>query len=145
MANDSGLNPVTPNSSERSAPQCPLRLALVHHAASRCAPGTLAWSWALCPLVPTQLHPAARVTAPDGLQQGWSLGKSHLRVWGPRCCVPVQPSSPVPRARQPQAPASPCSGARPAACGSALPALHLGCPKKLTKLKLFAFLGRAFK
>lgn len=173
MANDSGLNPVTPNSSVCSCTAVPITPCSrpsppASHNTGHCAPGTLArrQPWGCRTLGAVSPHPlltpagdtnacagldpaspgipgAAAVHCPQGDR---TSGKAISGFGDPaalRCLVPAWPGSLVPvgcRLR-----ASPRSAARAAACGSAVPALYLRCPKKLTKLKLFSFLRKAFK
>lgn len=133
MANDSGLNPVTPNSSVGSCTAVPIAPCSrpsppVSHTTSRRAPGTLAWRrpWGCCMLgavSPRPLLALAEATStcagPDPALPGSlarppcaafrGAGTSGKAISGfrdptaPRCLVPAWPSSPVPRACWPWA------------------------------------------
>lgn len=125
MANDSGLNPVTPNSSVHSCTAVPITPCSrpsppVSHTTGQRAPGTLAWRWVLCPLIPCLLWPEPPVPV---LGQTWlyvtawgllhtvfrGAGTSGKAILGfgdpstPWCLVLVWPSSPVLRTHRLQA------------------------------------------
>lgn len=101
MANDSGLNPVTPNLSVRSCTAVPITPCSrpsppVSHATGWHAAGTLAWRWpwgcfmlgALSPRPPFALAGTSSTCAgPDppspSSVRGWDFRKSHLGIQEP--------------------------------------------------------------
>lgn len=134
MANDSGLNPVTPHSSARSCTAVPIKprhrpsrwLSYARHSTRGSAPGTPGWRRPWGCHVPGAVSPRP-LLAVAGAAAACAGRPALPGVPHQPQCLALAPQPPVPRVSSPLLAAQ-------------LPAPSSHCPKKLTKLKLFSFL-----